>query len=160
MGKLSDNYIDLKIEGLDELNKIISEFPAAVQNRIVINAMKASANDIIKTAKSNFQSVKKNKSQTGYADINSSFKVEKMKSKVGVKAGIKGSKGYLLRFINYGTAERMYKQKKSGVEHRTGKIQPTKFFESAVDSKRDQAMKNVEDNIITQLEKTFKKYAK
>ena len=151
------NGTNLKIEGLDELNNILKEWPTAVQNRIVVNAMKASGNLIIKQAKTNLRSVFKGKSKTNYQNFNSSFSVQAMSSRVGVKAGIKNFK---YRFIEYGTNGRFYKQKKSEVKHETGKIMPTKFFASAVDSTKDQAVKNIQDNIVQQLEKTVIKFGK
>lgn len=164
----AEDYLNIEIINDKELQKLFSELIPSVQNKIVLQGMRSAAKVILQQAKSYFKARQKNKSKTGYKEINRSFASEPMRSKFGLKVGVKH---YKARWINWGTEDRYYKSskksyyRKSGSDtnidkHFTGKIQPTNFFFDAVKLTRDRAQSNVSDAIIESLTKTVEKYNK
>ena len=162
MAKLNaENFLNLEIINDKKLQEMFKDFIPSVQNKIVMNGMKQAANVILTKAKSNFKSTRKNKSKTGYKNLNSSFKSQPMKKTFGLIVGVKN---YKYGWIDKGTEDRYYKikniSKKHNVfKHITGKIKPTDFFTKAVKENEPNSYKNISDAIITSLEKTVKKYA-
>jgi len=146
------DYIEINITNNAELQKLFTELQPSVQNKIVLAGMRESAKIILQEAKSRFKTKAKGKSKTGYKYINKSFTTEPMKSTFGLRVGIKN---YKMRWIEWGTADRYYKNK-----HYTGKLEPTNFFYGAVKAKQEEASKYVSEAIIKSLEKTIKKYNK
>ena len=176
----AEDVITLEIINDKELFKLFNELQTSVQNRIVINGMKDAAKIIKQEIKRSFQSVKKNKSESGYAAFNKSFAVEPLKQAIGVKVGIKNveytvrgrkkATGYISRWIQWGTQERSYKKgvkrsvwkktkDKSG-GHNTGSMDKTNFFYGAVERSMPQAQNISSDAIIKSLENTVEKYNK
>jgi hypothetical protein len=164
----AEGYLDLKLIGDKDLQKLFTELLPAVQNKIVLNGMRSAASIILQQAKSNFKASQKNKSKTGYKDFNKSFTTEPMKSTFGLRVGIKN---YKYKWIEFGTDERYWKKgRKRFFRYRksllnsdtdkksTGKIQPTNFFFNAVKSTKTSAENSVSTAIILSLEKTVKKY--
>lgn len=148
-----ENEADFNITGDEELIKSLNAMQHVTSSRLVIAALRKAGNAINRQAKTNFMSSKKNKSKTNYSGFNSLFKVERMRSKekVGVKVGLTGYSAYKYRWLNWGTEERSYK--KNGTEHRTGKIQPNKFFTDAVSAKMEESHKMVSDALIKSIKK-------
>lgn len=64
----------------------------------------------------------------------------------------KGSRAYMLKFFNQGTAERATKR-----GHNRGIINASYFFQNAVDAKKTEAEKNLEQNIIDMIKKAADK---
>jgi len=142
-----------------ELMALFDELIPSVQNKIIVNGLKSAASIITKQAKQNFKGTKKNKSKTGYKDLNSSFKIKPMNKELGVIAGMQHREGYKYRFLNYGTEQRSYKTKK-GKQHDIGKIVGSNFFTDAVNSKKEEANKNIQDEIVKSMNKTVNKWNK
>jgi len=163
------DHISIEIINDKELFNLFNDLETKLQNKIVVAGMKTAANIILKKAKENFQSVKKDKSLTNYSKLNSFFKVQPLQNPdlntFGLKLGIT-KQGYKLRWINWGTNERFYKKskksyfKKSAKEHKTGKIEQTDFFYLAVESSKSEANNKVSQAIIDSLNKTVNKYNK
>lgn len=151
-----NNDIKLEIVNNKELTDLFAELTSKNQQKVILDAFRISSKLILDEAKSNFQSKKKNTSKTDYKEILKSFKTEPMKSKLGLKVGVKYYKAH---WINWGTEDRSYFTK-SGVEHKTGKIERTDFFNDAVESKKEEASKMINDNIIISMERMIKKYNK
>jgi hypothetical protein len=142
------------------LMALFDELQPKIQDNIIIGGLKNAGKVINDEAKQNFQAIKKNKSKTGYQDLNSMFKVVKMRApKIGVRVGMSAREGYKYRFMNFGTEERYY-MTKNGVEHRTGAIPKREFFTRAVESKKQEAEDNVQNAIKESMEKTVKRYNK
>ena len=170
------NDIDFKIINDVELLTLFKELNFSVQRKIVSAGIRKAAKPIIETAKANFNSTKKNKSLTGYADLNSSFKIEESKgdkNSIGYKVGVKyvdktGKKNwYKYRFIEWGTNERTYVVKKrslfnekKGSVKSTGKMTATHFFYDAVEARKEQVQQDISTEVTQALENTIKKYNK
>lgn len=170
-----NDSVDIKIINDKDLLILFKELSIDNQKRIVNAGIRKAAKPIIDTAKVNFNATKKGKSLTGYADLNSSFKIEASKnpSVIGVKVGVKynDTKGrknwYKYRFIEYGTKDRKYVVRKRslfndkiGSIKKTGKMTATNFFYDAVEARKDQVQEDINKYIVEALEKTVKKYSK
>jgi len=158
MAKQYDD-IDIVFTNDKELMKLFKELVPAVQNKIVMAGMRKAAQVIKSEATSSFKSVKKNKSKTGYKDFNKAFKIENMKRAIGVKVGLT-TLGYKYRWIEWGTKEREYIQKKSKAIHKTGAVEEKNWFYSAVKRKEQEAANGVNNAILESLKKTVDKYNK
>lgn len=147
---------EVKIEVIDKDNlvKYLDNLNNITERKVILQALRKGGNAINREAKSLFQSMKKNKSKTGYAGFNSMFKVQPMRGKdfIAVKVGLTGPNAYKYRWLNWGTNERSYitKNKK---EHFTGRIQPSNFFYNAVTSKTQESQRIISDAIIVALQK-------
>lgn len=150
--------LTIKIINDKELLQLFNELNNVTQNRIIQSGLKEAAKPILQQAKQNFEIRKKNKSKTNYANINSFFKIESNRLKDGVKIGVKNY--YKARWIEWGTAERFYITKKNKVKHNTGKITATHFFYDAVNTRKDEAQRNINNYIIKALNQTISKYSK
>lgn len=163
----AEDYIDVQIINDAQLQRLFTELVPAVQNKIVLQGMRSSAQVILQQAKSNFKARAKGKSINNYKTFNKSFSTEPLRSTFGLKVGIKN---YKYRWIEWGTEDRYYKKgtkrsifrnrKDNSAGHYTGKIVATHFFFDAVNSKKDEAQKKVSDAIVQSLEKTVAKYNK
>lgn len=158
MAKQYDD-IDIVFTNDKELMKLFRELVPAVQNKIVYAGMRKAAQVLKSEITSSFKSVKKDKSKTGYKDFAKSFKIENMKRAIGVKVGMTNI-GYKYHWIEWGTDEREYIQKKSKAVINTGSIKEQNFFFSAVERKKDEAANGVNAAILEALEKTVAKYDK
>lgn len=153
--------------------KLFSELADTVQISALNSAMRKAGKIILNQAKTNFLAIKKDKSKTGYADFDKAFKIKAQRSVVGVIVGMQHRAGYKYRFLNYGTADRQYKishsifsghrgkagfYKTSKSLHETGKINPSNFFNDAVDSTASTVQSTLSDNIVLSLEGVVKKY--
>ena len=175
---MSNKYsanVDFKIINSKEQLELFRNLEFKFQKRILSAGIRKAAKPIITTAKSNFNATKKNKSLTGYADLNSSFKIQENRKNineisfmVGVKYNdTKGRKNwYKYRFIEYGTDERSYILRKKnkfnsviGSKQRTGKMTATNFFYDAVNAKQESVQKNISIEVTKQLERIVKKYS-
>lgn len=158
----------LKLLNTDEQKKLFFELKDNIQIKTLNSAFRKAGKIILDTAKSNFDSTKKNKSLTSYSDLAKSFKMKAMKSEIGMIIGMEHRQGYKYRFLNYGTKERFYKTKggKAGFyknaksQHSTGVIKPSNFFTNAVSSKSNEAQESLSNEIILSLERVVKKYEK
>lgn len=157
--------IDIKFINDAELLALFKELVITEQSKIINAGIRKAAKPIIDQAKSNFNERKKNKSLTGYKDLNSSFKVEPLKKVdvIGVKVGVKyvsktgRNNYYKYRWIEWGTNERFTKAKKKRF---TGKMEATHFFYDAVAARKEQAQKEVANAITQQMQTTINKYEK
>jgi len=156
---LSNNQSDFVLSCLNttELQKLFSELKDNVQMQILNAAFRKSSKVILDTAKSNFESTKKGKSETGYAGLASAFKTKALRSDVGMVIGMQHKEGYKYRFLNYGTAARFTKGKTKRFK---GAIKPSLFFSNAVESQSDNAQNLLSNEIILSLERCVKKYEK
>lgn len=142
--------------------KLFEELTIKDGNKVIFNGLRSAGILIFKQIKSNFNTVKKGKSKTGYSDLKKSLRMEKMQSQFGVKIGFT-KKGYKYRFINYGTDERITtgygKSKKRSFSKKSnkGKLNPTKFFDNAVEQRRNEALSLVSQSIIKSLNNVIKK---
>lgn len=166
---MEEGHIKLVFKNAAQTQEYFKELKRSVQDRLILQGMKKAGKIINQQAKSNFQTIKKNKSKTGYKGLNSLFKVEQMKSlkgstEAGVKIGMKNDNAsknaYHYRFINYGTQPRDYTKvkrrliKKNIVKnHKTGKMKRELFFTNAVENKKDEAIAIVNENIIAAINK-------
>jgi len=151
---------DLTIDVINDkdLLKLFNELIPKVQNRIILGGYKQAGKIILSQAKSNLLSRRKNKSLTGYKGFNSMFKTSTLrKPTIGAKVGLSSKVGYKYRFQNFGTAERQYRTKTNKI-HKTGKISASHFFDDAVNSKKDEALRSVNQAIVDSMNKTVKKY--
>ena len=173
MNKYNDG-IDFKIINDAEQLALFKELDFKIQKKIISAGIRKAAKPIIETAKANFNSTKKNKSTTGYADLNSSFKIQENNKNtsainyfIGVKYNdTKGKKNwYKYRFIEWGTEERQYKvskrslfnEKKGTLKH-TGKMTGTHFFYDAVEARKDKVQEDISKEVTAQFEKVVAKY--
>jgi hypothetical protein len=164
---IRQNVDSIGIELLNdaELGKLFDELTPTKQNQIVAAGFKKAGNIILSQAKSNFKAKVKD---SGRLNLIKDFKVEQLKTKIGVKVGVagmnKGEYGYITRFLNYGTTKspdgRKYISKVNKVEHYTGKLVALKFFDDAVESKKAEAMAAVQNCIKESFDKTVAKYEK
>lgn len=152
---MSDNAC-INIINDKDLMALFNELTPKVQDRIVNTGLKNAARVILNEAKKQFRATQKNKSRTNYKGFTSFFQIKNLRSKEGVILGVKN---YKYRFINFGTNPRQYKAK-SGVIHSTGDIEKTSFFTTAVESKKEDAIKLVQDSMKTAMEKTIIQYNK
>ena len=150
--------LTIKILNDKDLLNMFNSLNNITQNRIIQTGLKEAGKPILIQAKLNFNQRKKNKSKTGYANLDEFFKIESNRAKDGVKIGVKNY--YKARWLEWGTTERFYTTKKKRVEHRTGKIIATHFFYDAVDAKKNEAQENINKYIIKALNKTLAKYSK
>ena len=169
-----DNQFVIQYLNTAELQQLFTELADNVQMKILNTAFRKAGKTILDSAKENFNASKKNKSKTGYNDLEKSFKMKPFKRVVGMLIGMEHKEGYKYRFINYGTKEREYKIGKSfksfaGVKgfyksdkltHSTGIIKPSEFFTKAVESQGDKAQNMLADEINLSMEKTIKRYEK
>jgi hypothetical protein len=158
--------INFKIINSKELLEMFDSLVPSLQQNIVKRGLTDAGRIILNQAKSNFNSVKKGKSRTGYKEITQGFKVAYLKNGViGVRIG---NSYYKSLWIEAGTKERFYKKgvKKSQLKnlksmdgtHRTGVMVRTNFFRDAVDARKDEAQSKVSESIINQLDKVVKKH--
>lgn len=149
---MKETLIDLKILNVQEQLDLFQELVWTEQNKIVNSAFRQVAWIILNQAKSNFNAIKKGKSETSYQYMKNAFATAPYKSKDfwGVKLGVKN---YKMRWIEWGTRDRMYGK------HKTGKLQPTNFFYNAVEMKKDEATSKISEAIQKSLDKTVQKYA-
>jgi len=163
--------IDLKLINNPELLKLFNELNDKLKNQIVLGGMRKAANLIVKEIKTNFQSVKKNKSKTNYKNFNKLFKIESIKDEkngFGLKLGIT-KEGYKYKWLQWGTEQRSYKKnskksvknlfKKSVKnEHLTGAITATNFFYSAVERSMDKANNMISSAVMQNFDRIIRKY--
>lgn len=144
----------LKIINTTELQNIFLEMENSMQVKVLNKAFKQASESILNVAKSNFNSIKKGESSTGYTTLSKGFKTRSTKNELGMVFGLQESGLFKYRWINYGTKERFTKGKNP---RSTGVIQPTLFFTRAVDSTIDKAQSNISDGIIKVLQDIIKK---
>ena len=123
----------LALIGDQELAKVFDELVPALQNQVVRTGFKKAGQIILNEAKANFRNRFKVKT-----NINQYFINAPMKTRVGEKVGVGGDKGYIFRFLEYGTKERFYESKKNHIKHLTGKLKASNFFVDAVEAKKDE----------------------
>lgn len=173
---VSNNSQELALKFLNtaEQQQLFSELIDSVQIKILNFAFRKAGKIILDNSKSNFDGVKKNKSKTGYADLDKSFKMKQMHTEIGMIIGMQAKEGYKYRFLNYGTKKRSYKLKSkffggdgkagfyktSSTEHFTGTIQPNRFFTDAVESNADNVLNTLSNEIVNKFESVVKKYEK
>lgn len=145
--------VDFKVINSKELLELFNSLTPKTQENIVKRGLINAGRIILNQAKSNFNSVKKNKSKTDYQKILAGFKISALKSDVGVRIG---NSFYKSLWIEKGTEDRFYT--KNGKKHATGRLVRTDFFDNAVNSKKDEAQSKVSEAIIAQLDKVVKKY--
>jgi HK97 gp10 family phage protein len=158
MSRQNVDNIGLQLFGANELGQLFDELKPKIQNNIIAGGLKSAGNIILQQAKSNFKT--RITSAKGGLKLQQYFKVEQMKSKVGVKVGAVGYNAYLLRFLEYGTKERKYITTKNRVSHFTGVLKASKFFSDAVNDKKDEAMQTVQASIVDSMNKAVAKYSK
>ena len=147
--------IDFKVLNSRELLEMFDSLVPSLQESIVKRGLTDAGRIILSQAKVNFSGVKKNKSKTNYDEINRGFRISPLRNGImGVRIG---NSYYKSLFIEKGTKDRLYKNK-NGKTHFTGSIKATRFFEDAVNSKKDEAQSKVSESIINQLDKVVKKY--
>ena len=145
----------LKMLNTEEQQKLFTELQTSVQISVLNAAFKRAGKPIIDQAKSNFYAIKKDKSSDNYAGFDKAFKMTALKKDIGMIIGLKHAEGYKYRFIEYGTKERFTKGKGA---HFTGVINPTKFFENAVEQKGEESQNMLSDEIVLSLERCVKRY--
>jgi hypothetical protein len=152
---------EIKIINDRELLALLDELVPKVRDKVIMAGMRKAAKIINDQAKKNFRATQKNKSITGYENFNSLFKVKAMRSKEGVIVGVQDStKGYIYRFINENKGQKRSYRTASGKMHNTGVLRATHFFTDAVESKKQEAIDNVQNAVVEQMEKTVQKYNK
>lgn len=144
---------ELKFENIKDLENLLDELIPSVRNSIIKNALRKSARQILNQAKRNFKSVKKGTSRNNYKDFNKSFKVKFKKDGMGV---VLGSDYYKSLWLEKGTKDR-YTRKKGAYR---GSIEPTKFFENAVNQEKGNVEKELGKSVIDSLNKTVQKFNK
>jgi len=147
----------LKLLNTDEQQKLFFELTDAVQMNVLNAAFRKAGKVILDAAKSNFDSTKKMKSTTNYADLAKSFKMATIKGDVGMRIGMQAKEGFKYRFLNFGTKARFTKGK---TKRFTGVINPSMFFTNAVENNAEQAQSMLSDEIILSLERCVRRYEK
>ena len=149
------NDIDFKVDYKD-LMADFGKLKVTVQNRAIESGLRKSARVILNQVKQNFQSVKKNKSKTNYANFNKLLRIQSIRNRakngIGVKLGFTRA-GYKYRWINWGTNARTTEKRK----HNTGLVNQTNFFYNAVKQTEEQVFKSIEKNVIEQIRRVLKK---
>ena len=153
--------IGFSLTGDVQLGELFDSLIPRIQNNIVKAGYRKAGLIILNQAKQNFQS---RFNDAGKMNFNKYFKVQALKSKIGVRVGVGGSggnedKAYILRFLEYGTNERQYKTRNSA-NHFTGKLKSSQFFSDAVEQKSAEAMDEVQKGLIDTMEKTVARYSK
>lgn len=167
---------DIRLTNLKQSMDLFDELATNEQDKIVIAGIRKAGKIILDKAKTNWQRVKKGKSNPDDIkyDFKSKFKISKLSKRsdnFGVKVGIiNDNNGYRLRWIEWGTDERTYRAKKSfnlngyriskGDTVRTGKIQATHFFYNAVEDTQEKANEAISQAIIDSYNRTIKRLNK
>lgn len=149
--------MDNKIEITNEKDalKLFDELTKVNQNRIINSALRNSAKPIKDDIITNFKS--RHQTKSGYKKIRKSVKIQKMKSKNGVKVGLKSDDSFRYRFLEYGTvANRMTREKQLN----RGGITGSRFFADAVGSNKSDVENKISQAIIDSLNKLVAKYNK
>lgn len=170
----TDTDFALAMINSQDLKKLFDELQSSVQIQVLNAAFRKAGKPILEQAKANFMAIKKGKSKDGYSTFDKAFKMTALKKDIGMIIGLKHQEGYKYRFIEYGTAERQYKVKKSSSNkegkagfyksaagmHSTGVIKPSQFFENAVAQKGNESQELLSAEIVLSLERCVKRYEK
>lgn len=141
------------IDGAKELDKLLSGLPKALEVKILRSVHREAAKVI--------QEEMKAKAPVGNDSIYNNIKVGHNKAdddKTNITVGVT-SKGFVARFVEYGTQVRTTKK-----GWNRGDMQPRPFIQPAINSKMDTVMNNLTENyaetINKYLEREVKKISK
>ena len=154
----------LEFLNLEQLVKLVGDLGKADKAKATRAGLSAAAREINKVAKSNLNATKKGFSKTGYASFRKAFNYRFTKGadkkSLAMLVGIKHREGYKLRFINYGTDERITKgTKKYPAGASRGSLKATHFFNNAVTSTQERAGSIISEALIKSLTKIVSNYA-
>lgn len=163
--KAVNEFVNLDIINDKELFKLFGELTVINQNKIIYNGIKKSAKIIINAVSDSFESIKKNKSKTGYRNFKQSLKIEDYKTKkindVGVKVGLKGNEAYKFKWLEKGTKERQKNVRgRKNKPKSVGRIERSDFFYKSVLSSKDAAQSNIIQSVSESMSKVISKYEK
>lgn len=151
----------LKVENSKQLIELLDRVGHVHRNKAVIEGMKAGANLINTKAESKLFASKKGKGN--YARYATAFKMENLKGKtpeeVGIRTGVwDKSNGYILRWLEWGTAERYTFKRKNARTNEVvnkmyrGKMEGNNFFFGTIRDNTDAVFKVVSEAILKELE--------
>lgn len=145
---------ELNIQKTEELVKLFDELTFQNQKKVVVNAAKRAGKIILDQAKQNLDGAVKVKGQR-YREIRRGFRIEPLRTNMGAAVGVKH---YIAKWLEEGTKER-YTRKGIKKAYR-GKMVGTKFFENAVNAKKNEAVESFQGLLVDEMEKLVEKYSK
>lgn len=153
-----DDSIKLEIFGTTELANLFDELTKANQNKIIKGGFRKSGNIILKEAKRNLQAGLKN---SKLKRLEKAFRIEDIKESDTVIGVNIGNTNYKSKWLEFGTKSRHTKKyKKTKSSRPTGKIMGIHFLEKATESKGEEAVNTLYENIKQAFDLLIKKYSK
>ena len=147
MGKYKSDVGTFEIEGLKELDKLLSELDTATQAKIYRSANRQGAKIILNEMRSNLPEAHKD-------DVKNLRIAADKYNKSAVLVGVH-SDGFKLRWVEYGTVQRTTK---SGANR--GVFAPTPFLEKSLDNTANQVINFLRNEYANEINKAIEKTAK
>lgn len=147
----------VEIFGIKELDEIFSTLMSNERRNVMVSAFRQIAKPIIKDSRTNITGA-----IAGGSGLRKSIGVRPVRREVAIKVGARsfgGHRGQLGYIFDQGTKERGY-YTKNGVYHRTGKIEPTRFFSDAVEGNDVQIKSNAQEQLVLSFNKWISRRAK
>jgi hypothetical protein len=150
--------ITLNVLGHEQLTELFKQLTKSQEKSVQISAFRVAARPLLADAKNNLKSRTRAK---GSGLMFKSLGVAPLRNLPVLKIGARthgnfaGHAGHLL---DEGTKKRSYIHKKSGKEHNTGQLKPTKFWTDAVSKNERGMVENVQSQIITAFDRLIVKY--
>ena len=146
-----------EVFGIKELDDLFNNLKLSQQRGIIISTFRQASKPLIEQAKTNLIARTKTSANSRLAKSLGVEPVNRLPIlKIGARKG-KNYGGYQAHLLERGTVERMFKHKKSGKEHFTGKVSATNFFQDAVDGSTKQVIDSVEEQMIISFKKFVQK---
>lgn len=149
----------LKILGVDEIRKMLSQLDKALRLKILRSALRKTAKPILDDAESNVwnhQVSGRLYRSLGITSVNDKNGVPEIT--IGARTGGK-FKGNYAHLLESGTKERSYKTK-TGKTKSTGKVQGVKFWERTLDKNQSEIQQELEGNIARAMEQEINRIYK
>lgn len=144
---MSKEPIRFELNGAKEIDKILSQLPVKMQAKILASINREGAKIV--------QAEMKKNAPVGNDVIHNNIKIKKDKENLtGVTVGVT-SKGFVARFIEYGTVLRTTKK---GFQR--GAMRPKPFIKRSIDNKIKEVISHITDNYAALVQKYLTKEVK